>query len=182
MLFRSTVYAGGLFTQVRGVDCLHLVAIREDTLGSLLWIQFLDGNVNARVSMRTAMEKQGIVWDAGVYEIANWQPSRRDGISKFLEQLGPSSFTTVFSTWQPADDWTESFAMMMLTTIATRIDIVGADGGRIRILGKVSDANSAFAPKRKFIQQVIDRALTDMRARYAVAPDACFASALELDR
>jgi hypothetical protein len=70
--------------------------------------------------------------------------------------------------------------MMMLTTIATRIDIVSAAGGRIRILQKVSDATSAFAPKRAFIQQVIDRALTDMRARHVGAPDACFAAALEL--
>jgi len=139
-----------------------------------------DGNVSARVGMRTAMEKQGTVWDAGVYEIANWQPAPREGISTFLEQLGPSSFTTVFSTWQPQDDWTESFAMMMLATIATRIDIVSADGGRRRILQKVSDAKSAFAPKREFIQQVIDRALTDMRARHVVAPDACLAAALEL--
>ena len=139
-----------------------------------------DGNVSARMAMRTAMEKQGTTWDAGVHEITNWQPAPRDGIAKFLEQLGPSSFTTVFSTWRPEDDWTESFAMMMLTAIATRIDIVSADGGRIRILEKVSDAKSAFAPKRAFIQQVIDRALTDMRARQLRAPDACFAAALEL--
>ena len=56
----------------------------------------------------------------------------------------------------------------------------GSDGGRLRILQKVADAKSAFAPKREFIQQVIDRALTDMRARHVVAPDACFAAALEL--
>ena len=69
---------------------------------------------------------------------------------------------------------------MMLATIATRVDIVSADGGRLRIVQKVSDPKSAFAPKREFIQQVIDRALTDMRARHVVAPDACLAAALEL--
>ena len=157
----------------------HGAVAREPGVQVVRTLDF-DGNVSARVAMRTALEKQGTVWDAGVYEIANWQPAPREGISKFLEQLGPSSFTTVFSTWRPEDDWTESFAMMMLTTIATRIDIVSADGGRLRILQKVSDAKSAFAPKREFIQQVIDRALTDMRARHVVAPDACFAAALEL--
>ena len=70
----------------------------------------------------------------------------------------------------------------MLTTIATRIDIVTAEGGRIPILEKVSDARSVFAPKRQFIQQVIDRARTDMRARQVRAPDACFAAALDLHR
>ena len=157
----------------------HGAVAREPGVQAVRTLDF-DGNVSARVAMRTAMEKQGTVWDAGVHDIANWQAAPREGISKFLEQLGPSSFTTVFSTWQPEDDWTESFAMMMLTTIATRIDIVSADGGRIRILQKVSDATSTFAPKRAFIQQVIDRALTDMRARHAVAPDACVAAALEL--
>lgn len=157
----------------------HGAVAREPGVQAVRTLDF-DGNVSSRVAMRTAMEKQGTRWDAGVYEIANWQPAPRDGISKFLEQLGPSSFTTVFSTWRPEDDWTESFAMMMLATIATRIDIVSADGGRIRILRKVSDAQSAFAPKRDFIQQVIERALTDMRARHVGAPDACFAGALEL--
>ena len=36
--------------------------------------------------------------------------------------------------------------MLMLSTIATRLDIVSADGGRILILQKVADAKSAFAP------------------------------------
>ena len=157
----------------------HAAVAREPGVQAVRTLDF-DGNVSARVAMRTAMEKQGTVWDAGVHEIANWRPAPREGISTFLEQLGPSSFTTVFSTWRPEDDWTESFAMMMLTTIATRIDIVSADGGRLRILQKVSDQKSAFAPKREFIQQVIDRALTDMRTRHVVAPDACFAAALEL--
>jgi len=156
----------------------HGAVAREPGVQAVRTLDF-DGNVNARVAMRTAMEKQGTVWDAGVHDIANWQPAPREGISKFFEQLGPSSFTTVFSTWRPEDDWTESFAMMMLATIATRIDIVSADGGRLRILQKVSDARSAFAPKREFIQQVIDRALTDMRARHVVAPDACVAAAFE---
>lgn len=142
----------------------------------------VDGNSAARLATRTAMEKRGKAWDAGINAIANWRPAPRQGISKFLEQLGPSSFTTVFSTWRPEDDWTDSFAMMMLTTIATRVDIVSADGRRIRILQKVLDAKSAFAPKREFIQQVIDRALTDLRARHVGAPDACFADALELHR
>jgi len=63
--------------------------------------------------------------------------------------------------------------MIMLSTIASRIDIVTGEGGRIPILQKVSDARSTFAPKRQFIQQVIDRALTDMLARQGRAPDAC---------
>lgn len=144
----------------------HGAVAREPGVQMVRTLDF-DGNVSARVAMRTAMEKQGTVWGAGVYEIANWQPARREGISTFLEQLGPSSFTTVFSTWRPEDDWTESFAMMMLTTIATRIDIVSADGGRLRILRKVSDAKSAFAPKREFIQQVIEwyRATIGRRSR-----------------
>jgi hypothetical protein len=157
----------------------HGAVAREPGVQAVRTLDF-DGNVSARVAMRTPMGKQGTVWDAGVYEIANWQPAPREGISKFLEQLGPSSFTTVFSTWRPEDDWAESFAMLMLTTIATRIDIVSADGGRIRILQKVSDAKTAFATKREFIQRAIDRALTDMRARHVGAPDACFAAALEL--
>lgn len=159
----------------------HGAVAREPGVQVVRTLDF-DGNVSARVAMRTAMAKQGTVWDAGVSAIANWQPAPREGISTFLERLGPSSFTTVFSTWRPEDDWTESFAMMMLTTIATRIDIVSAAGGRIRILQKVSAATSAFAPKRAFIQRVIDRALTDMRARHVGAPDACFAAALELHK
>jgi hypothetical protein len=155
----------------------HAAVAREPGVQAVRTLDF-DGNVTARIAMRSAMETRGTVWDAGLHEVANWQPAPREGISKFLEQLGPSSFTTVFSTWRPEDDWTESFAMMMLSTVATRIDIVSADGGRIRLLQKVSDAKSAFAPKRQFIQQVIDRALTDMRARHVVAPDACFAAAL----
>ena len=157
----------------------HDAVAREPGVQVVRTLDF-HGNVSARVAMRTAMEKQGTMWDAGVPEIANWLPAPRDGIQTFFGQLGPSSFTTVFSTWQPADDWAESFAMMMLTTIANRIDIVTAEGGRIPILEKVSDAKSAFAPKREFIQQVIDRALTDMRARHVRAPEACFAAALAL--
>ena len=155
----------------------HGAVAREPGVQGVRTLDF-DGNVSARIALRTAIEKQGKVWDAGSYEIANWQPAPREGVSTFLGRLGPSSFTTVFSTWRPEDDWTESFAMMMLNTIATRIDIVSADGGRIRILRKVSDAKSAFAPKREFIQQVIDRALTDLRARHVGVPDACFAAAL----
>lgn len=66
--------------------------------------------------------------------------------------------------------------MMMLATVATRIDIVGADGGRIRLLRKVADATSAFAPKRAFIQRVIDRALADLRVRGGRTPDRCVAT------
>jgi hypothetical protein len=159
----------------------HDALAREPGVQVVRTLDF-DGNVTARMAMRTAMGKQGTMWDAGVLEIANWQPASRDGIQTFFGQLGRSSFTTVFSTWQPADDWAESFAMIMLTKLATRIDVVTAEGGRFPILDKVSDARSAFAPKRQFIQQVIDRALTDMRARQVRATDACFAAALDLHR
>lgn len=159
----------------------HDAVAREPGVQMVRTLDF-DGNVSARVAMRTAMDKQGTMWDAGVLEIANWQPASRGGIQTFFRQLGPSSFTTVFSTWQPADDWAESFAMIMLTAIATRLDIVTAEGERTPILEKVADAKSAFAPKRQFIQQVIDRALADVRARQIRAPDACFAAALDLHR
>jgi hypothetical protein len=158
---------------------LHRAVAREPAVESVRTIDF-DGNNGARVALRTAMEKQRKAWDAGVYEIANWRPAPGEGISTFLEQLDHSSFTTVFSTWRPEDDWTESFAMMMLATIATRFDIITTDGGRIRVLQKVSDATSPFAPKRKFIQQIIDRALTDLRARDVAAPNVCLAAALHL--
>jgi hypothetical protein len=156
---------------------LHRAMARVPGVQSVRTLDF-DGNSSARLAMRTAMERQGKEWDAGVHEITNWKPASRDRISKYLEQLDHSSFTTVFSTWRPEDDWTESFAMMMLGTIATRIDIVAPDGRRVRVLQKVTDAKSPFASKRMFIQQVIDRALADFRARHSVAPDACLAAAL----
>ncbi|MFL5499023.1 MAG: hypothetical protein ACJ8AA_10745 [Gemmatimonadaceae bacterium] len=158
---------------------LHRAVAREPFVEAVRTLDF-DGNNAARAAIRTATERQGKAWDAGVEEIANWRPAPREGISKFLEQLDRSSFTTVFSTWRPEDDWTESFAMMMLATIATRVDIVTADGRRIQVLQKVSDAKSPFAPKRQFIQQAIDRAMADFRARYVAEPDACFGAALHL--
>lgn len=157
----------------------HSAVAREPGVESVRTFD-VDGNIAARLATRTTMEKEGKTWDAGIPEIAHWRPSHREGISKFLEHLDSSSFTTIFSTWRPEDDWTDSFAMMMLTTIATRVDIVSPDGRRLRVLKKVSDPNSAFAPKRAFIQQVIDRALTDLRARHGRAPDACFAAALDV--
>ena len=157
----------------------HSAVAREPGIQSVRTLD-VDGNSAARLATRTAMEKQGKTWDAGIHEIANWRPAHHEGISKFLERLDSSSFTTVFSTWRPEDDWTDSFAMMMLTTIATRVDIVSPDGRRLRIFQKVSDPKSAFAPKRAFIQQVIDRALTDLRARHFGAPDPCFAAALDV--
>src|SRR5688572_8143230 len=97
----------------------HGAVAREPGVQAVRTLDF-DGNVSARVAMRTAMERQGTVWDAGVHEVANWQPAPREGISTFLDQLGPSSFTTVCSTWRPEDEWTEAFAMMVLTAIPTR--------------------------------------------------------------
>lgn len=155
----------------------HSAVAREPALQSMRALDF-DGNGAARLATRTAIEARGKTWDAGIHEVTRWGPAPREGISEFLEQLDRSSFTTVFSTWRPEDDWTDSFAMMMLSAVATRIDIVSPDGRRIRILRKVSDPNSAFAPKRAFIQRVIDRALTDLRARHVGATDACFAAAL----
>ncbi len=156
----------------------HDAVAREPGVQRVRMLDF-DGNVRARLAMRTAMTQQGAQWDAGLHEIVNWRPAPRSGIATFFEQLGPSSFTTVFSTWVPEDDWTESFAMMMLTSIATRLDIISADGGRIPILEKVRDPKSSFAPKRAFIQEIIDRALTDMRVRHAGTTDACFSAALD---
>ena len=159
----------------------HGAVAREPGVQSVRTLD-VDGNIAARLATRTATEKQGRTWDAGIHRIANWRPAPREGISRFLAQLDSSSFTTVFSAWRPEDDWTDSFAMMMLTTIATRVDIVSPDGRRLRIIQKTSDPKSAFAPKRAFIQQIVDRALTDFRARQARAPDACFAAALDVRR
>jgi len=66
---------------------------------------------------------------------------------------------------------------MMLPSIARRFDIVTAED-TVRVLKKVLDDTSPFAPKRRFIQRVIDRALTDFRARQAASPDPCLAVAL----
>jgi hypothetical protein len=46
------------------------------------------------------------------------------------------------------------------------------------VLTKVLDDASPFAPKRRFIQAAIDRALTDFRARQAASPTPCLAVAL----
>lgn len=67
---------------------------------------------------------------------------------------------------------------MMLPSIARTFDIVTAEGTRVRVLTKVLDDTSPFAPKRRFIQGAIDRALTDFRARQTASPNPCLAVAL----
>ena len=62
--------------------------------------------------------------------------------------------------------------------IARRFDIVATNGTRVRVLTKVLDDASPFAPKRRFIQGAIDRALRDFRARQAASPNPCLAVAL----
>ena len=116
--------------------------------------------------------------DPGALAVRNWQPASRDSIATFFDRLDQSPFTTVFSTWRPEDDWTESFVAMMLPPIALRFDIVTASGTRVRVLTKVLDDASPFGPKRRFIQGAIDRALTDFRARQAASPNACLTVAL----
>jgi hypothetical protein len=136
-----------------------------------------DGNVKARIAMLNAAGTDR-PFDPGTLAVVNWQPASRNGIATFLDRLEHSPFTTVFSTWRPADDWTESFAVMMLPSIARRFDIVAANGTRVRVLAKVLDDASPFAPKRRFIQGAIERALTDFRARQAASPNPCLAVAL----
>jgi hypothetical protein len=140
-----------------------------------------DGNVRARLAMLAAAGNAQSA-DPGAVAVQNWKPASRDGIATFLDRLDHSPFTTVFSTWRPEDDWTESFTAMMLPSIARRFDIVTANGTRVRVLTKVLDDASPFAPKRRFIQAAIDRALTDFRARQAASPNPCLAVALAESR
>ena len=72
-----------------------------------------DGNVKARIAMLNAAGTDR-PFDPGTLAVVNWQPASRDGIATFLDRLEHSPFTTVFSTWRPADDWTESFAVMTM--------------------------------------------------------------------
>jgi hypothetical protein len=155
---------------------VHQAVARDSALEAVRALDF-DGNVKARIAMLAAAGNARSV-DPGSLAVQNWQPASRDGIATFLDRLDHSPFTTVFSTWRPADDWTESFAMMMLPSIARRFDIVSGNGTRVRVLAKVLDDASPFAPKRRFIQAAIDRALTDFRARQAASPNPCLAVAL----
>jgi hypothetical protein len=156
-------------------DVLQQAVARDSALEAVRKLDF-DGNVKARIAMLAAAGNAR--FDPGTLAVRNWQPASRDGIATFLDRLDHSPFTTVFSTWRPEDDWTESFAAMMLPSIARRFDIVTADGTRVRVLAKVLDDASPFAPKRRFIQGAIDRALTDFRARQAASPNPCLAVAL----
>ena len=167
------------WTLPRYVDAngvVHQAVAKDSAFEAARELDF-DGNVRARIAMMTAAGTAR-TFDAGALSVENWQPASRDGIATFLDRLDRSPFTTVFSTWRPEDDWTESFAAMMLPSITRRYDIVTANGTRIRVLTKVQDDASPFAPKRRFIQQAIDRALTDFRARQVASPSPCLAVAL----
>lgn len=156
---------------------VHPAIARETALEAVRTIDF-DGDVKARLTMMHSADSAGRRFDPGTLAIEHWRPASRDGIHTFLERLDQSSFTTVFSTWRPEDDWTESFAMVMLMSVARRYDIVTSDGVRARVLAKVADERSRFAPKRQYMERVIDRALTDFRARQSASPTACLAAAL----
>ena len=159
---------------VNGV--VHQAVAKDSALEAARELDF-DGNVKARIAMMAAAGNAR-PFDPGALAVRNWQPASRDGIATFLDRLDHSPFTTVFSTWRPEDDWTESFMAMMLPSITRRFDIVTAEGTRVRVLTKVLDDASPFAPKRRFIQRAIDRALTDFRARQAASPNPCLAVAL----
>ena len=167
------------WTMPRYVDSngvVHQAVARDSALEAVRKLDF-DGNVKARLAMMAAA-RNGRPFDPGVLAVQDWQPASRDGIATFLDRLDHSPFTTVFSTWRAEDDWTESFTAMMLPSIARRFDIVSAEGTRVRVLTKVLDDASPFAPKRRFIQRAIDRALADFRARQAASPSPCLAVAL----
>jgi hypothetical protein len=167
------------WTMPRYIDAngvVHQAVARDSVLEAVRELDF-DGNVKARIAMLPATGDARSL-DPGALAVQNWQPASRDGIATFLHRLDRSPFTTIFSTWRPEDDWTESFAAMMLPSIARSFDIVTAEGTRVRVLTKVLDDASPFAPKRAFIQRAIDRALTDFRSRQAASPDSCLAVAL----
>ena len=155
---------------------VHQAVARDSALQAVRELDF-DGNVRARIAMLAAAGDARSV-DPGALAVQSWQPASRDGIATFLDRLDHSPFTTVFSTWRPEDDWTESFVAMMLPSVARRFDIVTANGTRVRVLSKVLDDASPFAPKRRFIQGAIDRAMKDFRARQAASPNPCLAVAL----
>lgn len=156
---------------------VHAAVAREPAFEAVRRIDFT-GNVMSRLPAMEAAEKEGRRFDPGAVAVTGWTPAPREGIETFLDRLDRSSFTTVFSTWHPEDDWTESFMMMMLPAIARRFDIVSAGGRRVKVLAKTSDHGSPFEPKRRFIEHTIDRALADFRARQAALPNACLAVAL----
>jgi len=158
-------------------DAVHVAVAREPALEAARRIDFT-GNVMSRIAAMEAAAKEGHRFDPGAVAAEGWMPAPRETIETFLDRLDRSSFTTVFSTWRPEDDWTESFAMMMLSAIARRFDIVSASGRRVKVLAKVSDSGSPFGPKREFIEHTIDRALADFRARQAASPNVCLAAAL----
>jgi predicted small lipoprotein YifL len=164
-----------------GADGVVHQAVARDLVLEAVRVLDFDGNVSARLAMLAAAGNAQSA-DPGALAVQNWQPASRDGIATFLDRLDRSPFTTVFSTWRPEDDWTESFTAMMLPSIARRFDIVTAHGTRVRVLAKVLDDASPFAPKRRFIQAAIDRALTDFRARQAASPNSCLAVALAESR
>ena len=155
---------------------VHQAVARDSALEAARELDF-DGNLNVRIAMMAAAGNARSV-DPGAVAVRNWQPASRDGIATFLDRLDHSPFTTVFSTWRPEDDWTESFMAMMLPSITRRFDILTAEGTRVRVLTKVLNDASPFAPKRRFIHRAIDRALTDFRARQAASPSPCLAVAL----
>ena len=158
-------------------DAVHAAVAREPAFEAVRRIDFT-GNVMARLAAMEAAEKDGRRFDAGAVAVTGWRPAPRESIETFLDRLDRSSFTTVFSTWHPEDDWTESFMMMMLPAIARRFDVVSAGGRRVKVLAKASDGGSPFGPKRRFIEHAIDRALADFRTRQAASPNACLAAAL----
>ena len=165
------------WTMPRYMDAngVHQAVARDAGFEAVHRLDF-DGNVNARIK---AMSAAGSArFDPGVVAVEGWVPAPRSGSAAFFDRLDHSPFTTVFSTWRSEDDWTESFMAMMLPAIARRFDIVTGEGRRVRVLSKVLDDASPFAPKRQYIQQAIDRALADFRVRQAAQPNACLAVAL----
>jgi hypothetical protein len=158
-------------------EVLHPAVARDSAVEAVRRIDF-DGNLKARFAMLDRATKANRRFDPGAEPAENWKPAERSGIARFLDQLDRSSFTTVFSTWRPDDDWTESFAVLMLAAKAGRLDIVKPDGGRVRVLGKVMDETSPFGPKRRHIERIIERALADFRLRQARSPSSCLTVAL----
>jgi hypothetical protein len=156
---------------------VHQAVARDSAFEAVRRALDFDGNLNARLAMMAAAGNAR-PFDAGALAVESWQPAPHGGIATFFDRLDRSPFTTVFSAWRAEDDWTESFVAMMLPAIARRFDIVTATGTRVRVLTKVLDDASPFAPKRRFIQRAIDRALTDFRARQAASPNPCLAVAL----
>src|SRR5687768_18544277 len=115
------------YVDVHGV--VHKAVAKDSALEAARELDF-DGNLTARIAMMAAAGNAR-TFDPGALSVENWRPASRDGIATFLDRLDRSPFTTVFSTWRPEDDWTESFAAMMLPSITRTYDIVTADGTRV---------------------------------------------------